>query len=74
MTLRTALIGANGQLGTDLRLRLPGDVLALDLPEFDVTRPDQVRNALHDYRPNWVINCSPYKRGRVRKRAAESSP
>lgn len=58
LTLRTALIGANGQLGTDLRVRLPGDVLALDLPEFDVTRAEHVRSALHDYRPDWVINCA----------------
>lgn len=56
--MRTVLIGASGQLGTDLLVRLPGEVVPLDLPEFDVTHEDQVRDALRRCRPAWVINCA----------------
>jgi dTDP-4-dehydrorhamnose reductase len=56
--VRTLLIGAGGQLGTDLLVRLAGDVLPLDLPELDITREDQLRRVLQDYRPDWVINSA----------------
>lgn len=56
--MRTVLIGANGQLGTDLRRRLPDDVVALDWPEFDVQRAEQVRAVLDEQRPELVINCA----------------
>ncbi len=56
--MRTVVIGAAGQLGTDLLPVLPGVVIPLDLPDFDITRPAQVRTVLHDLRPDWVVNCA----------------
>ncbi|MBU0617823.1 MAG: sugar nucleotide-binding protein, partial [Planctomycetes bacterium] len=56
--MRTVLIGANGQLGTDLQRVLAGDIVALDWPEFDIRREEQVRDVLQDHRPDVVINCA----------------
>lgn len=56
--MRTALIGATGQLGTDLRRVLTDDVVALDWPEFDVRREEQVQAVFQRYRPEVVINCA----------------
>lgn len=56
--MRFLLIGGRGQLGRDLQALLPDDVVALDLPEFDVTSGDQVEAALQTLRPDWVINCA----------------
>jgi len=56
--MRVALIGAQGQLGTDLRARLGPECLAVDWPEFDVLRPEQVAGELRAYRPEAVINCA----------------
>ena len=56
--MRTVLIGARGQLGTELRALLPPDTLALDLPEFDVQREAEVRAALQAHGAELVINCA----------------
>ncbi len=56
--MRVALIGAHGQLGTDLRARLGPDCLAVDWPEFDVLRPAEVTRTLRTYGPDVVINCA----------------
>ncbi len=56
--MRIALIGANGQLGTDLRKRLSGDVVGLDVPDFDVRREAQVAAAFASIQPEIVINCA----------------
>lgn len=57
-TVRIILIGANGQLGTDLRRQLPGEVVGLDWPQFDVRSEEQVQTAMQDHRPDLVINCA----------------
>lgn len=59
--MRIAIIGANGQLGTDLRRRLRGDVVGLDVPEVNVCDPDGVERALREAGggpPEVVINCA----------------
>jgi dTDP-4-dehydrorhamnose reductase len=56
--MRILLLGANGQLGTDLRRVLAGEVVGLDWPEFDLRRTAQVQAALHEHRPDYVINCA----------------
>lgn len=56
--MKILLIGGQGQLGRDLQTLLPEGVVALDLPEFDVTVADQVDAALRAHRPDWVINCA----------------
>ncbi len=56
--MRVILIGAAGQLGTDLLQVLPADTLALDLPDFDVQCEDQVRAVLGNHPCELVINCA----------------
>ena len=56
--MRVLLIGANGQLGTDIRRQLPGEVVGLDWPQFDVRHEEQVRAAMQDHHPDLVINCA----------------
>jgi len=62
--MRVLVVGAAGQLGTDLVevLRLaPGDeVVGIDLPDIDITDPDSVRRVLADVAPDVVVNCAAY--------------
>jgi len=58
-----ALIGADGQLGTDLAERIPRESLrALYYPAFDVTRPDAAAEVLRALRPDVVINTAAFNR------------
>jgi dTDP-4-dehydrorhamnose reductase len=58
-----ALIGADGQLGTDLAAVLPAETLRpLYYPEFDVTKPEAAAARLKDLRPAVVINTSAFHR------------
>jgi dTDP-4-dehydrorhamnose reductase len=58
-----ALIGADGQLGTELLRVLPReDVAPLYYPDFDITRPDLVRAALGAVGPRVVINTAAFHR------------
>ena len=58
-----ALIGADGQLGTDLAARIPPESLRpLFYPEFDVTRPAAAEAALRAIRPDVVINTAAFNR------------
>ena len=57
------LIGANGQLGTDLRRTLPAAALIpLARTDLDVTDPGAVERALATHAPAWVINTAAYHR------------
>lgn len=58
--MRFAVIGAAGQLGRDLVPRLPGEVQSLDRTRADLTKPDLLRSALTDIRPDVVVNCAAY--------------
>jgi dTDP-4-dehydrorhamnose reductase len=58
--MRTAVLGAAGQLGRDLVPRLPGDVIPLTRDRADLSRPDTVRAALTEARPDVVVNCAAY--------------
>jgi dTDP-4-dehydrorhamnose reductase len=55
------LIGANGQLGTDLRRVLPA-AIPLSRADLDVTDPAAVDRALVAHMPAWVINTAAYHR------------
>lgn len=55
--MRWLIVGAQGQLGTDLQAVLPGDVVGLDLPDFDATDDAQVAAAFDAHRPDVAINC-----------------
>jgi dTDP-4-dehydrorhamnose reductase len=60
--MRIAIIGANGQLGTDLvpRFRPSGEVVALARSDADVRDADQLRAVLGDSRPDIVINTAAF--------------
>jgi dTDP-4-dehydrorhamnose reductase len=61
--MKIAVIGADGQLGTDLVRTLAEDeVRPLYYPEFDVTQPEKVRSLFRDLRPDAVINTAAFHR------------
>lgn len=61
---RVLITGARGLLGTPTAsvFRQDGktDLLALDLPEIDITKPAVVKKCLAAFRPGLVINCAAY--------------
>lgn len=64
--MRVAVLGAKGQLGSDL-VRAFGatggyDVVPFGHDDVEVTRADQVRDALRDADADVVVNCAAYHR------------
>jgi len=61
--MKICLIGADGQLGSDLGGIVPaGRLEAWTYPDFDVTRPEAVRGRIKALRPEVVINTSAFHR------------
>jgi len=60
--MRILLLGKYGQLGWELhRTLLPlGQVIALDYPEIDFTRPGQLRQLVRETGPDVIVNASAY--------------
>jgi len=61
--MKLLVIGANGQLGWELcrRGEKQGfDIVALDLPDFDVTEPSAVKKTVSQTSVSLVINASAY--------------
>jgi len=61
--MKLLIIGSKGQLGSELVIeckRNDFSFLALDLPEFNITDPPQVKKTLADFKPSIVINASAY--------------
>ena len=60
--LRILLIGKNGQVGWELHRSLLtlGEITAIDYPEIDLARPDNVRQWVRDVQPNIIINAAAY--------------
>ena len=56
------LIGANGQVGHDLRRQLPllGEVTSLGRYQLDLTRSDQIRAVIAAHAPDIIINAAAY--------------
>ncbi len=56
------IIGANGQLGFDCRTLFAedNDVVALDLPDIDITSVASVQSVIDAVRPTVVVNCAAY--------------
>ncbi len=59
LTLRFAVVGSAGQLGSDVCRLLPANA-ALTRADADLTRPEQLRQTLEVFRPDTVINCAAY--------------
>jgi dTDP-4-dehydrorhamnose reductase len=61
--MKIALIGADGQLGTDLLRTLEGEeIFPLYYPGFDITKPEEARKVLTEIRPDVVINTAAFHR------------
>ena len=60
--MKIAVIGANGQLGTDLLevLSKEHDVIGLNHSDIEITEIDSVKNALSAIRPAIVLNTAAY--------------
>jgi dTDP-4-dehydrorhamnose reductase len=52
------VIGAVGQLGTDLMARLGERAVGVDYPDLDVRNVEQVAAVVAQHAPRWVINCA----------------
>jgi dTDP-4-dehydrorhamnose reductase len=58
MAKKIILLGAKGMLGTEVRNLHSDNLIALDLPEFDISNKDQLKNAIND--ADVVINCAAF--------------
>lgn len=60
--MKILLTGAHGQLGSELQATCPAGItlIATDRDTLDITQPQQVINALEQYRPDVVINAAAY--------------
>ena len=60
--MRILLIGRNGQLGWELQRACMtlGEVTALDYPEIDLTRVDELRNIVRSLKPHILLNPAAY--------------
>lgn len=56
--MRITIVGANGQLGTELQRVLSGEVIALSRAQLDLTRGDQIDAALAGAAGDLVINTA----------------
>src|SRR6266404_660743 len=62
MSLKILLTGKNGQIGHQLSRLLPqlGEVVAVDLEELDLLKPEEIRRAIRSVRPNLIVNAAAY--------------
>ena len=59
--MRILLIGATGQLGSDLIKNNPSHhIVAPAKTELDVTRSDTIAAVIRDSRPDWIINTAAF--------------
>lgn len=58
--MRTAVLGAPGQLGRDICPRLRGEVIPLGRVDIDLSDAARMRAKLTELRPDVVINCAAY--------------
>src|SRR5262245_56945406 len=61
--MRICILGANGQLGTDLTAALAShDVIPLTRQDFDVTDHERARRILSESGPEMIVNLTAYHR------------
>ena len=56
------LTGKSGQIGGELLRLLPrvGEVTALDRDQLDLSKPEDIRKAIREVRPNVIVNAAAY--------------
>jgi dTDP-4-dehydrorhamnose reductase len=56
------LIGTNGQVGRALNSTLTrlGEVTALDRQRLDLTQPEEIRRAIRNFHPAFIVNAAAY--------------
>lgn len=56
------LFGKGGQIGSELAILLPklGEVVALDRSQLDLSRADEIRQAIQKNRPTLIVNAAAY--------------
>ena len=59
---RILLVGAQGQLGQDLRplLAAQGDLTAVGRDDLDLTQSDRIRSLVTEVAPNCIVNAAAY--------------
>ncbi|MFH1710009.1 MAG: sugar nucleotide-binding protein [bacterium] len=61
--MRILLIGADGQLGTDLQKAISrSELTPLTISDIDVTNKSSISTIINKYKPDVVINTSAYHR------------
>ena len=60
--MRILLLGSNGQLGYEASRTLfcYGDLVAVDYPDIDFTKPDQVIKFIEEINPDLIYNAVAY--------------
>lgn len=60
--MRILILGCTGQVGWEAQRSLAtlGEVVALDFPDVDFTRPEQVKSLVDEVRPNVIYNAVAY--------------
>ncbi|MCJ7580585.1 MAG: dTDP-4-dehydrorhamnose reductase [Candidatus Aminicenantes bacterium] len=61
--MKMALIGADGQLGSDLSKKMDKDTtFFLNFPSFDITKPESLTKTLYEINPTIVFNTASFNR------------
>ena len=60
--MRILLTGGNGQVGWELQRALAplGEVIAPCREQFDLSRPETLRQAILNIKPHWIVNAAAY--------------
>jgi dTDP-4-dehydrorhamnose reductase len=60
--VRILLTGKNGQIGWELQRTLStlGEVVALDYPQIDLTKPGQISEVVRAIKPQLIVNAAAY--------------
>jgi len=61
--MKLLIVGCNGMLGTDMvneAKKADHDVMGIDFPDIDITKPPSIENVVAQARPEAIINCAAY--------------
>ncbi|MDX2478480.1 MAG: sugar nucleotide-binding protein, partial [Gammaproteobacteria bacterium] len=60
--MKVLITGADGQLVWELQRIVSADIelVAIDITELDITKPEQVNQFIEKEKPDWVINAAAY--------------